>query len=127
VTTTPTLIKNFEAGTGGVRDNRVVQFGAADGVVIEATASTQLLLGVSTQPGTAAAGERCDVVLSGIADVIAGGSITRGSYVTTDNAGRVVAAAPAAGVNAAIVGMAMQSAATNDIIQVLLAQGRIQG
>lgn len=125
--TTPTLIKNFLAGSGGVRQFRIVKLGAADGQVVEATAVADFLLGVSCQPGTAANGERCDVVLSGIADVQAGGTITRGALITTDNAGRAVAAAPSAGANNRILGVAMVGAATDDIIQVLLSQGSVQG
>jgi hypothetical protein len=125
--TTPILIKNFLAGSGGVRQFRIVKLGAADGEVVEATAVGDFLLGVSCQPGTAASGERCDVALAGIADVQAGGNITRGALVTTDSAGRAVAAAPSAGTNNRILGIALVGAAADDIIQVLLSQGSVQG
>ena len=128
MTTSPTLIKNFVAGTGGVRQFRLVVFGAADGEVIEATAATQSLLGVSCQPGTAAAGQRADVALNGIADVEAGAAITRGALLTSDAQGRVIAATASAGSNVRIIGVAMVSAgAAGDIIQALLEQGSFQG
>lgn len=125
--TTPTLIRNFTAGAGGVRQYRIVKFGAADGEVVEATDVADDIVGVSCQPGTAAQGQRVDIVLDGIAEAIAGGVITRGAPVTTNGAGAAVAAAPAAGVNNNIVGRAMVTTASGDIFTVLLKQGRIQG
>ena len=49
-----------------------------------------------------------------------------GSQMKQDNT-KGVAAAPAAGVNAAVIGKAMASGVDGDIISVLLAPGRIQG
>lgn len=125
--TTPILIRNYVAGAGGVRQYRIVRVGAADGEVVEATAVTDALLGVSIQPGTAAQGERCDVVLGGVAEVAAGGTITRGAWVTANASGQAVAAAPGAGTNNNVVGIALVSAAAGDVIPVLLAQHRLQG
>lgn len=124
---TPTLIKNYTAGSGGVRQYRIVKIGAADGEVVEASAVGDVMLGVAVQPGTTAQGGRCDVALDGIAEVSAGGTITRGAYVTATTGGQAVAAAPAAGVNNGIVGIALVGAVEDDIIPVLLKQGRIQG
>ena len=126
MSSTPTLIRNFTAA-GAVAQHAIVRLGAADGEVVAATAVTDTLIGVSVQPGTAAAGERVDVAIAGVVEVAAGGSITRGAFVTTNAAGAAVAATPEAGVNNAIVGIALASAAVGDIIPVLLAQGRIQG
>jgi hypothetical protein len=64
----------------------------------------------------------------GIALVVAGAAITRGALVTSDSQGHAVTAAPAAGVNNRIVGMAYEAAtAAGDIIRVFLAQGAVQG
>lgn len=124
---TPTLIRAFVAGTGGVGQNRIVKFGAADGEVINSTAAADAHLGVCIQPSGAAAGARADVVVGGIAEIIAGGNVTRGGLVTSDASGYAVAAAPAAGANNRIVGIAMVSAASGDIFPVLLTQGSVQG
>jgi hypothetical protein len=123
----PTLIRNFTAGAGGVAQYRIVKLGAGDGEVVAATAVGDTLLGVSVQPGAAAQGQRVDVVLAGVVEVSAGGAIARGDYLTTDASGRAVAAAPSAGVNNGIVGIALASAVSGDVIPCLLAQGRIQG
>lgn len=123
---TPTLIRNFIAG-GTVGQYRIVRFGAADGEVVQASAATDAILGVSCQPGSTPQGARCDVVLDGIAEVIAGGAITRGQLVTADATGAAVPAAPAAGVNNRVLGIAQVSAVAGDIIPVLLKQGQVQG
>lgn len=124
--TTPTLIKNFIAG-GTVGQYRIVRFGAADGEVVQAAAATDAIVGVSCQPGSVPQGGRCDVVLDGTAEVIAGGAITRGALVTADANGAAVQAAPSAGVNNRVLGIAQVSAVANDIFPVLLKQGQIQG
>jgi hypothetical protein len=123
---TPTLIKNFIAGAA-IAAARIVKLGAADGTVVQGAAVGDSLLGVCVQPGGAGNGERVDVALGGIAEVEAGGAITRGDWLTSDAAGKALSAAPAAGTNNNVIGRAMASAANGDLIPVLLAPGRIQG
>lgn len=118
------LEKKFAAGAA-IGANLIVKFGADDDTVIVAAAATDSLLGV-VHLGPAS-GEPVDVMTHGIADVIAGGAITRGALVTSDAAGKAVAAAPGAGVNNRVLGVAMRSAVANDIIPVLLQPGSIQG
>lgn len=121
------LTKSYLAGAA-INPFRIVKLGADDDHVIQGAAVADSLIGVIDQPLDAAAAEdRVDVTLAGIADVIAGGAVARGDYVTTDATGQAVAAAPGAGVNNGIVGKAMASAAAGDIFPVLLATGRIQG
>jgi len=113
--------------------NRIVKFGTGDRNVTTATASTDALIGVVNelvQPGNqaVAAGERVDVVRFGIAWVEAGAAITRGAPLTSDGVGRAIAAAPAAGVNARIVGFADESAsAAGDVIRFAIEPGVMQG
>lgn len=123
---TPTLIKNYTAG-GTVAEYRIVKFGAADGEIVHAAAATDAIVGVSVQPGSTPQGRRCDVALAGIANVIAGGTITRGAPVTADANGAAVEANPATGVNNRLLGFAVVSAVENDIFPVLLKQTQIQG
>jgi hypothetical protein len=47
--------------------------------------------------------------------------------LTTDSSGRAVTAAPAAGVNNGVIGVAFVSGVLGDIGSVILSQGRIQG
>jgi hypothetical protein len=122
----PTLIKQFVAG-GAIADRRFVKFGANDDEVVQAAAATDLIVGVSHQPGGVASGERIDVVLSGIAEVDAGGAITRGAKVTSDGNGKAVAAAPAAGANAQVGGIAIRTYANNDVGEVFLSPSVMQG
>ncbi|MFO1038141.1 MAG: DUF2190 family protein [Geminicoccaceae bacterium] len=119
------LTKSFVAG-GAITKRRIVKLGSNDGEVLQASAATDLLVGVSTEVD-AASGARCDVHLGGIVEVEAGASITRGTKVTADANGKAVAAAPSAGTNNEIIGIAMVTAASGDIIPVLLAQSTKQG
>lgn len=103
-----------------------VKFGAADGQVVPAAAATDSIIGVSEQID-AAINERVDVVHMGIVFLKAGGNITRGGEVTSDAAGKAVAAAPGAGVNNRIGAIALQSAVNGDIFRALLTPGLKQG
>lgn len=121
----PTLTKGLTAG-GAITRHRILKFDSSDGVVIHATAATDLLVGVAAEIG-AASGEPIDVHMTGIALVEAGGVIARGAKVTAGAAGVAVAAAPAQGVNNQILGIAQVTAASGDIIPVLLAPSTMQG
>lgn len=122
----PNLIKNYIAETA-VTKFRIVKWGTADGAVVPATATaTDALIGVVGAFG-AAAGERVDVIRSGLADVEYGGTVTRGQPLMADANGKAVAAAPAAGVNARIVGYAEVSGVAGDIGSLTVGPELIQG
>ena len=99
----------------------------ADGTVAKATAATDSIFGVADSSFDTLSGERLDVVLDGIAECVAGGNITRGALVTADSSGYAVAAAPSAGVNNRVLGIAMKTAVSGDIVDVLIRQHQIQG
>jgi hypothetical protein len=119
------LVKNFKA-EAAIAAFTVVKHGSADGQVLTAAAVADKLFGVSTDI-PAAINERCDVILGGIADVLYGGAVTRGDLLTSDASGRAVTAAPAAGTNNRIIGMAVVSGVLGDIGQVDINQGMMQG
>lgn len=119
------LIKNFKA-EAAVSKFRIVKFGAADEQALQAAAVGDAMFGVSLELD-AAIGEPFDVALSGLADVVYGGNVARGDFLTSDANGKAVAAAPAAGVNNRVIGIAMVSGVLDDIGVVDLAPGRIQG
>lgn len=121
----PTQIKNVIAETA-VTKYRIVKFGSADGKMVQAAAATDALIAVAGELD-AAAGERLDVVTAGIADVEYGGTVARGDLLTSDANGKAVAAAPAAGVNNAVIGRAWVSGVVGDIGAVDIAPGQIQG
>ena len=119
------IVKGFTAG-GAIAAFRIVKPGSNDGEVVQAAGATDSLIGVCESVGPAS-GERCDVIQVGIADVEFGGSVTRGGPVTADSNGKAVAAAPATGANARVIGYAQVSAASGDIAPILLAPGVMQG
>lgn len=102
------------------------KFGADDDTMGPAAAATDSLVGVF-QHGTSGSGEEVRIMLSGISKVKAGGSITRGDLVTSDGTGQAVSAAPGAGTNNRIVGIAVASASSGDLVPVLIAPSRPQG
>jgi len=121
----PTLTKSFVAGAA-VEKHRIVKFGGSDEEVVHGAAATDLLIGVTAEIG-AASGKRLDVHLAGIAEVEAAGVIARGALVTANGSGQGVAAAPAQGANARVIGIALATTASGDIAPVLLTPGIMQG
>lgn len=109
------LTKAFLAGAA-INARRIVKFDTTDGTVIQAAAAADLSVGVCGEVGPAS-GERCDVVLQGIADVDFGGTVARGAMVTADANGKAVAAAS----TNRTIGIALVSAVSGDIAPVLIA------
>lgn len=100
--------------------------------VLPATSATDLIIGVTNELGFGASdvtyGNNVDVVLTGIAEVSAGAAIaTPGTRVTINASGQAIAAAPAAGSNVQLLGITLRTAASGDVIPVLLAQSVMQG
>ncbi len=118
------LTKTFNAG-GAITKYRLLKIGAADDAVIEAVGVTAPIVGVSSE--TVASGDRIDVDMAGLLEVELGGTVARGDYLTATAAGKAVKAAPAAGANNDVAGVAMASGVIGDIINVLMTPGRIQG
>lgn len=123
----PGLTKSMIAESA-ITAYRIVKFGTADGQVVPAAAATDALVGIADNLGQATAGFRVDVIVDDIAEAEAGAAITRGAPLTSDASGRVVTAAPAAGVNNRLIGIAMASAgAAGEIIPVLVSPSSMQG
>ncbi len=106
---------------------RIVKFGAADGGILVAAASTDLLMGGNGRIPAAAAGDRLDIVRDGFVEIQLGGTVVRGERLTSDASGRAITAAPVAGVNAQIIGCAEASGVIDDIVWVRLAPSVMQG
>ncbi|WP_315804042.1 capsid cement protein [Bradyrhizobium sp. SZCCHNS3002] len=119
------LTKSYTA-EAAISANRFVKVGANDFGVLTGAAATDKIIGASTDID-AASGERCDVVLEGIADIKLGGTVARGDLLTADASGQGVTAAPAAGVNNRIGGMALISGVSGDVIPVKIAPSSLQG
>lgn len=86
------VILNYTcAQVGGIPRNRIVKFGATDTDMVLATGTADNLIGVTTELA-ALQGERMDVVHLGIEKIEVGGGFTRGTILTSDAQGRVIAA-----------------------------------
>lgn len=121
----PGLIKTFVA-EAAVAAYRIVKFGTSDANVVQAAAVSDALVGVS---GLVAGdlGKRVDIIMSDIAEIEYGGTVTRGDWLTTDASGRAVVSAPAAGTNNNVIGRALVSGVLGDIGSCLVVPSRIQG
>lgn len=120
----PGLTRTFTA-SGAIGGRHIVKFGASDDVVTLATATvTDLQFGVSERFDVADT-QRVDVIMNGIAEVVAGGNITRGNDVCADANGAAVACAPGAGTSARRVGIAMANAVAGDFVEVMILPGKV--
>lgn len=119
------LTKAYTA-EGTINPFRIVKVGAADYGVLQAAAATDKSIGITTEVD-AAAGERCDVVHDGIADLKLGGTVARGDLLTSDANGQGVSAAPSAGTNNRVIGVALVSGVVGDVVPVLINPGSVQG
>ena len=124
------IVKSFY-GAAAIAANTIVKFGAADDTVSPATAATDLAIGITNElPLTATDvtnGSTVDVVIDGIGEVVLGAAVTRGQKITCDANSKAIPAAPAAGANNHIIGVALKSGAAGDIIPVLVEQSVMQG
>lgn len=120
----PVLEKEVKAKTA-VTKYRIVKKDTDEDAVSHATAVADKMYAVAQTGG--AIGERVRITVAGIGKVEYGGTVVQGDLLTTDASGRAVAAAPAAGVNNRVIGVAMGDYVLNDIGNVLLAPGQIQG
>ena len=100
--------------------------GADDDTFSVASAYNQPLIGVF-QATTANAGDGVEVMVSGISNIVLGGTVTRGQRLTSDANGNGITAstyAPVFGLG--IIGIALESGVAGDIIAVLLEQDFMQ-
>ncbi len=124
-------IKNFIAETQ-VENYRIVKAGTNEGQVKHSAASTDALMGVTTDVGASANG-RVDVIRSGPAQVTTGtgvpqANIAPGDFLTSDSIGRAIKANPNSGANCIIIGQSFQSASESGcVIDFDCFIGRIQG
>jgi hypothetical protein len=110
----PSLVLNYTSGAA-VGANRIVKL-ASDTTVIQGATTSDGLIGVNNELAATASGQSLDIVMGGVAEVEAGGSITRGDLISSDTIGRAVTATE----DNRIIGVALKSASTSDIIPVLL-------
>jgi hypothetical protein len=121
---TTILEKSAKAGAA-ITAYTIAKYGADDDTLLPGAAVSDLLIGVFQHDALITTEVR--VMLLGVTRVKIGGTVTRGNPITSDASGQGVVAAPATGVNNRIIGFAMASGVTGDIIPVLLSQSVMQG
>ena len=89
----------------------LVKHAATDGEVAQASAATDALMGV-TDTVAPAAGERVDVIKSGLADVTYGGNVAKGDPLTSDGNGKAIKATVA---GSRLIGYAEVAGVAGDI------------
>lgn len=114
------LQKTLIAGAD-VNPNRIVKFGAADNLAIQAAAATDKIFSVSDNLG-AKSGETFDVIVDGIALVKYGGNVAVGDLLTSDANGQAIATTTASN---RVIGVAMVSGVSGDIGSVLVSPGSV--
>ncbi len=104
-----------------VSGRTIVQVTSADKQVSPADASSNIL-GVSAELDKVA-GEVVDVIVDGVAEVKAGGTITRGDFLTADANGNAITLTDALmqGGRKYVLGLALDSGVSGDYISVLVA------
>lgn len=115
------LIKSYLA-SAAVGGSRIVAFSdpAATNKVATASDAVVPAFGVSGQLDTVA-GEMCDVILGGLAQLKLGGTVTAGAPIMSDANGAGIAAAAAASATRRVVGFALEPGVSGDIIWVNVA------
>lgn len=121
------LFKTYIA-SGAIADRRAVRPHASNAGQVVQGAGSDGLFGIVNQPKGVASGERVDVTHVGETLAEAGAAVAAGALLTSDSLGRLVTAAPAAGVNNRIIAIALEAAsAAGDLIRVNINPGSIQG
>lgn len=108
------FVKGFAPGAA-ITKCRIVKVGAADEVMIQATADVGC--GIANEQGALATDDTVDVVLSGIAKVEYGGTVTRGAYLTSDANGKAVVADTE---GQEVIARALAAGVVGDIVGVLI-------
>jgi hypothetical protein len=106
------------AGDLSTKQNLFVKVSAADTVDVCAAATDKPVGVLRTKP--AAAGREAEVVHIGRALVIAGGTVTAGDTVGTDNAGKAVTYAHGTATTSYACGIARTGGASGEVIEVEL-------
>lgn len=113
-------VRNYVAD-GAIGKYRIFKPGSAEGEIAIATASTDKLMGVTTDID-AADGERVDGARSGFAPVFYGGTVAVGDWLTANASGAAVATTTA---GAIVIGRAEVAGVSGDIGSVFVVPGKI--
>lgn len=117
----PHLIRAFEA-SAEITGRRIVVFSdaAASSKIAMAASATTPAIGVSDPMG-AGLGGMCDVVLTGIASLELGATVTAGQPLMADAQARGIPATATAATTRRVIGFAAEPGVSGDFIDVVLA------
>lgn len=115
------LTKTFTA-EAVIAKNTIVKLGTATDGVLPAVGNTNFLIGIATE-AAAAIGDRIDVQVMGIAEVIAGGNVTKGHEMTSDANAQAVEGTGATAKQYAI-GVAFDSGVAGDVIPLMIVRSQ---
>jgi len=124
------FIKTYKT-SGTVEPCRFVIY-SSEGIVAQASAATDVLLGVSVAPGTTTA-RHLDVVLFGESELEFGGTVAAGDYITADANGKGVSVGQHGQVEvkyvagAAAGNITVTGVATTDVLLTVLKQDGTSG
>ena len=112
------VIVPYQAG-GTLTPGQVVKFGTADGIVVQSEAETDLHIGIYVGDEVAAEGQTVPICVLGLANAVAGFTVTRGDRLTAEaTTGLVVPVDASAG--EVVIGIALASGGDGDTIPVLV-------
>ena len=97
----------------------IVKHGAADGFAVTSAAAADASFGVADSLGAEAANDPVDIIRGGIAEVVYGGTVTRGDALTSNAQGEAVVAVA----GNRIIGFAEVSGVVGDRGSVAIAPG----
>lgn len=117
----PGLIITLDAGAVVAR-RRIVKMGSTDYQAVQAAAAGDNFIGVSTDVGASEAGNRIDVITSGVAVVEYGGTVEAGQKLTSNADGKAVTAAA----GNEVIGTALIDGVDGDEGSVLIARHAIE-
>lgn len=116
----PLLINAFEA-EAAIGAYHIVKPGTSYGQAILAAANSDTLIGVKDALA-ADLGDNCDIVMQGIGEVILGGTVARGEFVTADASGHGVKLTDAMLESGACnsIGICMKAGVSGDIVPIFI-------
>ena len=109
------LAKSFKAEADySAKQYLLVKLGATAGGCLLSTANTDLIIGaIQNKP---ASGEGADIPLTGTALVKAGGTLSKGAYLTADSASKAISEGTE---DKQIFGIALEDAVVDDVFEYL--------
>lgn len=120
------LVKNLTV-SAAIEAYRIVAFGAAVETIMQASAASDLLVGVTGVVGAVAADERVDVYMDGVRTVEFGGDFEAGDPLMADADGKAIKAVTPVDTTIRIVGFAMEAGGAGVLGQVHISPQTMRG